>query len=223
LQQVPEERKAIQSKIPNVCILCLGPKGGKHDCPVTKCPRCGAMHNVLLCPAEEEDRAFVLNENNEWTENDKALGNPEMCYLIRKVQPKEHNEVGKTQITGIKNALKELSTEQKTSNTRDDRAAFVQVGRVEHVRILHETCSYENSSDNEGISDKNGSTESENEFLTATESERENKKIKELTESDLGDQNTSDSEEEAAKEKKERKAPTKNVKGKKRKVRRELD
>ena len=117
--------------------------------------------------------------------------------------------MGKTQMTGIKNALKELSTEQKTSNTRDDRAAFVQVGRVEHVRLLHETCSYENSSDNEGISDKNGSTESENEFLTATESERENKKVKELTESDLGDQNTSDSEEEAAKEKKGRKAPTK--------------
>ena len=88
------------------------------------------MHNVLLCPAEEEDRAFVLNENNEWTENDEALGNPEMCYLIRKIQPKEHNEMGKTQITGIKNALKELSTEQKTINTRDDRAAFVQVGRV---------------------------------------------------------------------------------------------
>ena len=50
-------------------------------------------------------------------------------------------------------------------------------------------------SDNEGISDKNGSTESENEFITATESERENKKVKELTESDSGDQNTSDSEE----------------------------
>ena len=87
-----EERKAIQSKIPNLCILCLGPKGGKHDCPVTKCPRCGAMHNVLLCPAEEEDIAFVLNENNEWTENDEALGNPEMCYLIRKIT--EHRAIG---------------------------------------------------------------------------------------------------------------------------------
>ena len=114
--------------------------------------------------------------------------------------------------------FKELSTEQKTSNTRDDRAAFVQVGRVEHVRLLHETCSYENSSDNEGISDKNGSTESENEFLTATESERENKKVKELTESDSGEQNTSDSEEENTKEKKGIKAPTKKVKGKKRKI-----
>jgi len=54
---------------------------------------------------------------------------------------------------------------------------------------------------------KNGSTESENGFVTATESEKENKKVKELTESDLGDQNTSDSEEDDVKEKKGRKAP----------------
>ena len=33
-------------------------------------------------------------------------------------------------------------------------------------------------SDNEGTSDKNGGNESENEFFTATESERENKKAK---------------------------------------------
>ena len=85
--------------------------------------------------------------------------------MIKRIQPKEQGEMGKTQITGIKNALKELNTEQKPTNTRDDRAAFVQVGRVEHVRLLHETSCYENISDNEGISDQNGSTESENEFI----------------------------------------------------------
>ena len=179
-----EERKAIQTKIPNLCILCLGPKGGKHDCPVIKCLRCGAMHNVLLCPADEADRAFTLNENlvqSEWTENYEALGNPEMCYMIKKIQPKEQGEMGKTQMTGIKNALKELSTEQKPTNTRDDRAAFVQVGRVEHVRLLHETRCYESMSDNEGLSDKSGSAENKHEFITATESEGENKSVKEST------------------------------------------
>ena len=132
--------------------------------------------------------------------------------MVKKVQPKEHSENEKTQITGIKDALKHLSTEQKHTNTRDDRAAFVQVGRVEYVRLLHETSCYENISDNDGLSDKSGSAESENEFITATESERENKKVKELTESDSGEQNTSDSEEENTKEKKGRKAPTKKIK-----------
>ena len=32
-----EERKAIQSKLHNVCILCLGWKTAKHDCPVRSC------------------------------------------------------------------------------------------------------------------------------------------------------------------------------------------
>ena len=108
-----EERKAII----NLCILCLGFKNGKHDCPVTKCARCGAMHNVLLCPTDEEDRAFILNENlgqSEWTENEEALVKPEMCYMIKKVQLKEHSKKEKNQITGVKNALKELSSEQKT-------------------------------------------------------------------------------------------------------------
>ena len=106
---------------------------------IIKCARCGAKHNVLLCPAEEEDRAFVLNENlgqSEWTENEEALGNPEMCYMVKKVQPKEHSEKERIQITGVKHALKELSSEQTHTNTRDDRAAFVQVGRVEYVRLL---------------------------------------------------------------------------------------
>ena len=184
--------------------MCLGFKSGKHDCPVTKCPRCGAMHNVLLCPTDEADRAFILNENleqSEWTENDEALANPEMCYMIKKIQPKEHSEMEKNQITGVKNALKELSSEQKHANTRDDRAAFVQVGRVEYVRLLHETRCYESMSDNEGLSDKSGSAESEHEFVTATESEREETQSAEgSTESDPREQMTSNSEEENTKE-----------------------
>ena len=137
--------------------------------------------------------------------------------MIKKIQMKEQGEMGKTQITGIKNALKELSTEQKPTNTRDDRADFVQVGRVEHVRLLHETRCYESMSDNEGLSDKSRSAESEHEFITATESEGENKSVKESTESDSGEQNTRDSEEESTKEEKERKVSTKKVKGKKKK------
>ena len=37
-----EERKAIQQKLLNLCILCLGWKNAQHICPVKKCPRCGA-------------------------------------------------------------------------------------------------------------------------------------------------------------------------------------
>ena len=91
-----EERKAIQKKMLSLCILCLGYKSGKHDCPVTKCPRCGAGHNILLCPTEESERAFTLNENteeNEWTENDEALANPDKCYMIKKTKTLEHKDV----------------------------------------------------------------------------------------------------------------------------------
>ena len=76
-------------------------------------------------------------------------------------------------MTGVKNALKELISEQKHVNTRDDKAAFVQVGRVDHVRLLQETRCYESLSDNEALSDKSKNSESEHEFVTATESERE--------------------------------------------------
>ena len=34
-----EERKAIQSKLHNICILCLGWKTVKHECPVRSCPQ----------------------------------------------------------------------------------------------------------------------------------------------------------------------------------------
>ena len=130
----------------------------------------------------------------------------------------------KNQITGIKNALKELNSEQKHTNTRDDRAAFAQVGRVEHVRLLYETRCFESMSDNEGLSDKSGSAESEHEFVTATESEREeSKSIKESTESDSRQQTTSNSEEESTKEEKEKKVSTKKVKSRKKRAQRELD
>ena len=143
---------------------------------MTRCPRCGTAHNVLLCPTEETERAFILNENidqSEWTENNEALTNPEMCYVIKKTQPQEHKEVRRNQMAGVKNALKELISEQTQVNTRDDRAAVMQVGRFDYVRLLQETRCYESLSDNETLSDKSRNTESEHEFVTATESERE--------------------------------------------------
>ena len=181
------------------------------------------MHNVLLCPTDEADRAFILNENleqSEWTENDEALANPEMCYMIKKIQPKEHSEMEKNQITGVKNALKELSSEQKHINTRDDRAAFVQVGRIEYVRLLHETRCYESMSDNESFSDKSGSAESEHEFVTATESEREKtQSVEGSTESDPREQMTSNSEEENTKEEREKKVSIKKFKNRRKNLR----
>ena len=57
-----EERKAIQKKLLNLCILCLGWKNTQHICPVKKCPRCGAIHNALVCPSEDPERAFVISE-----------------------------------------------------------------------------------------------------------------------------------------------------------------
>ena len=82
-----EERKGIQKKLLNICILCLGWKNGNNNCPVTKCPRCGAGHNILMFPTQATERAFVLNENGgeeEWTENDESLSNPDKCYLTKK-------------------------------------------------------------------------------------------------------------------------------------------
>merc|ERR1712208_100230 len=136
----------------------------------------------------------------------------------------DHREKEKNQITGVKNAPKELSSEQNHSNTRDDRAAFVQVGRVEYVRLLHETRCYESMSENESLSDKSGSAESEHEFITATESEREEtQSVEGSTESDPGEQTTSNSEEENTKEERGKKVSTKKFKIRKKKTQRELD
>ena len=112
-------------------------------------------------------------DENEWTENDEALSNPDKCYMIKRAKPLEHKEVGRNQMEGVKNALKELISEQKQVNNRDDRAAFMQVGRLEYVRLLQETRCYGRLSDNETLSDKSRNTENEHEFVTATESERE--------------------------------------------------
>ena len=44
----PDEKKAIQTKLHILCILCLGWKGNDPVCPVKSCAKCGVMHNVLL-------------------------------------------------------------------------------------------------------------------------------------------------------------------------------
>ena len=46
----------------------------------------------------------------------------------------EHKEVGRNPTEEVKNALKELISEQKQGNNRDDRAAFMQVGSWEFLR-----------------------------------------------------------------------------------------
>ena len=195
-----EERKAIQKKMLSLCILCLGYKSGKHDCPVTKCPKCGAAHNILLCPTEESERVFTLNENmdeSEWTENDEALSNPDKCYMIKRAKTLERKEVGGNPMEESKNALKELISEQKQVNNRDDRAAFMQVGRLDYVRLLQETLCYGRPSDNETLSDKSRDTESQHEFVTATESEREEThSVEGSVESKQSGEMTSSSEEE---------------------------
>ena len=79
-------------------------------------------------------------------------------------------------------------------------------------------------SDNEGLSDKSGSAESEHEFVTATESEREEtQSVEGSTESDPREQTTSNSEEENTKEEREKKVSTKKFKSRKKKAQRELD
>ena len=62
-------------------------------------------------------------DQSEWTENDEALTNPDKCYMIKRAKPLEHKEVGRNQMEGVKNALKELISEQKQVNNRNDRAA----------------------------------------------------------------------------------------------------
>ena len=85
----------------------------------------------------------------------------------KKVKPLEHKEVG-SPMKEVKTALKELISEQRQSNNQDDRAAFMQVGRFDYVRLLQEIRCYGKSSDNETLSDKSRDTVSEPEFVTAT-------------------------------------------------------
>ena len=60
------------------------------------------------------------------------------------------------------------------------------------MRLLQETRCYESLSDNEALSDKSRNTESEHEFVTATESEREERhSVKGSTESKQSGEMTS--------------------------------
>ena len=173
-----EERKAIQQKLLNLCILCLGWKNAQHICPVKKCPRCGAGHNVLLCPKEDPDRAFVISERaceEEWTEDPESLVDPDRCYMVRKHKAPEVKGDRKIQLEEVKAILKELSAEQRRSNKEDDKAAFLQSARCDQVRLIreletHENLIHEEDSSSESLTDKSIETESEAEFVTASAS-----------------------------------------------------
>ena len=65
----------------------------------------------------------------------------------------------------VKAALRELVTEQRGSNKEDDRAAFMQWGRFDQVRLIREIQSHEDHmqeeyTSSESFSDKIGDTES---------------------------------------------------------------
>ena len=140
-----EERKAIQKKLLNLCFFCLGWKNAQHTCPVTKCPRCGAAHNVLMCPSEDPERVLVINEKackDECTEDAESLANPDRCYVVRKNKAPENKDGKRIPMEEVKAALRELVTEQRGSNKEDDRAAFMQSGRFDQVRLIREIQSH---------------------------------------------------------------------------------
>ena len=88
----PEEIKAIQTILQNLCILCLGWKGVKHVCPVKSCARCGAMHNVLLCTSDRYglDKTFFCGDipsHDNLTLDPEALTNPDRCFLVKRSRP----------------------------------------------------------------------------------------------------------------------------------------
>ena len=64
-----EEMKAIVTKL-HLCLKCLSPQGKDHKCPVGKCRRCGAAHNILLCTKEPEEKSMVGKELDEPSEED---------------------------------------------------------------------------------------------------------------------------------------------------------
>ena len=147
-----EERRAIQNKLYNVCITCLGWKGSKdHDCPVRSCPRCGSAHNILLCNSEKSlaDKKFKCESyvsDNDLTEDPEALVNEDKCFLTKRSKgPTKDKPPGK-QMEQVKTILKNLSLkQQKESEKRElnDRIAFLQSGRVDDkvMRIREERCS----------------------------------------------------------------------------------
>ena len=147
--------------------------------------------------------------------------------MIKKTKTLEHKDVKKTPMEEVRTALKELVSEQKKNNNQDDRAAFMQVGRFDYVRLLQEIRCYEKTSDSETFSDKSRDTESEAEFVTATGSEREEENgVKRSVESKQSEETTSSSgEEDIEIEKRKRTAIRKRKNRKKRilKEKEELD
>ena len=104
-----EERKTIQQKLMNLCIMCVGWKGAQHQCPVKNCPRCDAGHNVLLCPKEDPDRAFITSEkfcDEEWTEDPEALTDMDRFFMVRKHKPPEPKGARNVQLEEVRAILK---------------------------------------------------------------------------------------------------------------------
>ena len=93
-----EERKALAKKT-HVCITCLSKTGPNHTCPVGPCASCGASHNILLCPKQQEgsEKVMVLNEDNNsdsdsdnYTEDDSHYdqNDSEQVFLVKRLNPK---------------------------------------------------------------------------------------------------------------------------------------
>ena len=59
-----DERRLIQKKL-HLCILCLCKEHKNEECAVKNCSRCGAKHNVLLCPKEANDDEVKIFEARE--------------------------------------------------------------------------------------------------------------------------------------------------------------
>ena len=113
-----EERRAIQTKLYNVCILCLGWRNPKeHDCPVRSCPRCGSGHNILLCNSDKSlaDKTFKCESyvsDNDLTDDPEALVNEDKCFLTKRSKgPTENKPPGK-QMEQVKTILKNLTLKQ---------------------------------------------------------------------------------------------------------------
>ena len=110
-----EERKAIQSKLHNICILCLGWKNAKHDCPVRSCPHCGAMHNALLCNSDKNKnfRCESYLSDEDLTEDPEALIKADKCFLTKRSKSLVEKKSSDKQMEEVKAILKTLSNEQK--------------------------------------------------------------------------------------------------------------
>ena len=110
-----EERRAIQNKLYNVCITCLGWKGSKdHDCPVRSCPRCGSGHNILLCNSDKDlaDKTFRCEgyvSDQDMTEDPEALINEDKCFLTKRNREPSNAKPIENEMEEVKTSLKSLS------------------------------------------------------------------------------------------------------------------